>query len=99
MSYVPDEFSPGSFASQGWTGSVATFDPTKRIHQNILVNAIYNSSNETLVKNDKPKGYDVEFKKYQNKITKCTIKMKFIQEIYSLIDDKNENIEKTSLLN
>ena len=99
MSYVPDEFSPGSFASQGWTGSVATFDPTKRIHQNILVNAIYNSSNETLVKNDKPKGYDVEFKKYQNKITKGTIKMKFIQEIYSLIDDKNENIEKTSLLN
>lgn len=97
-SYVPDEFSPGSFASQGWTGSLVTFDPTKRIHQNILVNAIYNTNNKTLIENDKPKNYNIEFKKYQNKITKCSIKMKFIQEIYSLINDKNENIEKTSLL-
>ena len=59
---------------------------------NLVLNEMYHN-------NEASKGYDVEFKKYQNKITKCTIKMKFIQEIYSLIDDKNENIEKTSLLN
>ena len=40
-SYVPNVYSKGSFAHQGWTGSATSFDVNRRIHQSILVNAIY----------------------------------------------------------
>ena len=48
--FTPPEFSLGSFSHQGWTGSVATFDPNNLIHQNILVSAIYNDDNKQLIK-------------------------------------------------
>ena len=46
--YTPSEFSIGSFSYQGYTGSVAIFDPNNLIHKNILVNDIYESDNEYL---------------------------------------------------
>ena len=45
-SYVPNVYSKGSFAHQGWTGSATSFDVNRRIHQSILVNSIYESDDK-----------------------------------------------------
>lgn len=68
--YTPSEFSTGSFYHQGWTGAVSTFDVQNGIHQNILVNAIYEDVDKTKVRNDKPVGYGAAFDEYLGQIKK-----------------------------
>ena len=80
--YAPSVYSNGSFAHQGWTGSVVTFDPNNLIHQNILVNAIYESDNKDLVKNDKPIGYIGAFDDYLARFTDDTMKMYIMKQYY-----------------
>ena len=81
--FTPSEFSTGSFSHQGWTGSLATFDPNNMIHQNILVDAIYNTEDKNLVKNDKPIGYGDAFDEYLKNITKNTMLMYVAKEYYN----------------
>ena len=80
--YTPSVYSNGSFAHQGWTGCLATFDPNNLIHQNILVNAIYENDNKELVKNDKPIGFMEAFDEYLAKFTDDTMKIYIMKKYY-----------------
>lgn len=96
--FTPPEFSNGSFSHQGWTGSVATFDPNNLIHNNILVNAIYNNSDKEIVKNDKPIGFGIAFEEYQRQITKNIMLMYVAKQYYNRYLNVKENIEVTKYL-
>lgn len=91
--FTPPEFSTGSFSHQGWTGSLATFDPHNYIHQNILVNSIYNDEDKEKVKNDKPAGFGNAFDEYLKQITKNTMLMFVAKEYYNRYCNVKENIE------
>lgn len=93
--YTPSEFSTGSFSHQGWTGSVATFDPNNLIHQNILVNAIYESDNKDLVRNDKPVGFGSAFDEYLKQITINTVLMYVAKKYYNTYCNSKEDVDKT----
>ncbi len=81
MTFTPPEFSKGSFSHQGWTGSVATFDPNNLIHNNILVNAIYQSDDKDKVRADKPLGFGAAFEEYQKQVT-CNIMLTYVTKQY-----------------
>lgn len=96
--YTPSEFSTGSFSHQGWTGSLATFDPNNLIHQNILVNSIYESDNKDEIRNDKPIGFGGAFDEYLKELTKQTMLLYLAKRYYnSYCNDKSDidNIERT----
>lgn len=95
--YTPSEFSNGSFSHQGWTGAVATFDPNNLIHQNILVNAIYEDVDKDKIKNDKPVGFSSAFDIYLKELTKQTMLSYVAKKYYNLYCNQKEeiNIEKT----
>lgn len=92
--FTAPDFSTGSFSHQGWTGSLATFDPNNNIHQNILVNAIYENENSELIKNNKPIGYGTAFDEYQRQITKNTILMLVAKQYYNRYCNVKENIDE-----
>lgn len=91
--YTPSEFATDSFSYQGWTGAVATFDMRNGIHQNILVNAIYDTDDKELAKNDKPVGYANAFNNYQIQLTKQTMLMYLAKQYYSYL---NQNFDMSS---
>ena len=88
--YTPSEFAAGSFSHQGWTGSLATFDVVNGIHQNVLVNAIYDDIDKNKVKNDKPVGFGTAFDEYLVQITKKTMLMYLVKQYYNRL---NQNID------
>lgn len=92
--FTPSEFSTGSFSHQGWTGALATFDPNNMIHQNILVDAIYNTDDKNLVKNDKPIGYNRAFDRYLEQVTKNTMLMYIAKEYYNRYCRVRESVDE-----
>ena len=96
--FTPPEFSQGSFSHQGWTGSVAVFDPNNFIHHNILVNAVYENDNKDLVKNDKPVGYMDAFAEYQINVTRNIMLMYVAKQYYNKYCHFQENIETTKFV-
>ena len=98
LTYTAPEFSTGSFSHQGWTGGVASFDPNNKIHNSILVNAIYDSPNEEEVVNNKPVGYKYYFSFYQSEITKKIMLMDVIKEYYNKYIGVKENIEDKRII-
>lgn len=96
--YTPAEFSTGSFSHQGWTGSVATFDPNNLIHNNILVNAIYEDSDKDKVRNDKPTGFTLAFEEYQRQITANIMLMYVAKQYYNKYCNEKENIDVTKYI-
>ena len=90
--FTPSEFSKGSFSHQGWTGSLATFDPNNMIHQNMLVNAIYEDKEPVeldsegnpikKVVNDKPAGFVPAFDPYIASLTQHSLLMLVIKKYY-----------------
>jgi len=96
--FTPPEFSKGSFSHQGWTGSVATFDTKNLIHNNILVNAIYENEDKELVRNDKPVGFGSAFGEYQKQIMKNIMLMYVAKQYYNRYCNVKENIEVTKYL-
>ncbi len=97
--YVPTQFSDKSFAYEGWTGSVAVFDPENQIHQSVLVNAIYQTSNKEHVKNDKPISYKEELKSYQEKIALIAMKMRHVIKQYDeCLEILTKSKEKNKIL-
>ena len=96
--FTPSEFSTGSFSHQGWTGALATFDPNNYIHQNILVNSIYNDEDKEKVRNDKPIGFGNAFDEYLKQITKNTMLMFIAKEYYNRYCNVKENIEVTKYI-
>lgn len=100
--FTPSEFSTGSFSHQGWTGSLATFDPNNKIHQSFLVNAIYKNDDQSMVRNDKPVGFGAAFDSYLESITKYTMLMYLVKIYYTryLSDKKtNDEISETIKIN
>lgn len=87
--FTPSAFSTGSFSHQGWTGALATFDPNNLIHQSILVNAIYESSDKDKVINDKPVGYGGRFDKYLASLTDDTMIMYVAKKYFDTYINKN----------
>lgn len=84
--FVPSEYATGSFAHQGFTGSVAVFDPTNRIHNHILVNSIKDGEPK------KPDGFIGALTIYQTMLTKITLKAYLLNRYYEMIQ-KNESVE------
>ena len=97
-SYVPNVYSKGSFAHQGWTGSATSFDVNRRIHQSILVNAIYESDDKEKIVNDKVNGYTPEFKNFQNRMAEIALEMRILINIYNKYYDEDVKEDKTFIL-
>lgn len=95
--FTPNELALGSFSHQGWTGSLAVFDPKQSIHQSFLVNAIYPQNSDAPLRNDKAVGFGGAFEEYQKQITKNTIILYIAREYYKRYGNNLEN-EKTILL-
>ena len=94
--YTPQEFSNGSFSHQGWTGGIVVFDPNNKIHNSILVNAIYNGNSKTV--NNKPFGYNERFTEYQSEITKRIMLMYVVKKYYNKYIETKENIKQLILV-
>ncbi|MBR4178292.1 MAG: beta-lactamase family protein [Bacilli bacterium] len=92
--YNPPEFSDGSFSHQGWTGSVASFDPNNMIHNNILVNAIELNPDKSKLKNDKPLGFKEGFGLYQSELIKRIMLMYVVKKYYNKYCHIHENINE-----
>lgn len=95
--FTPNDFATGSFSHQGWTGSLAVFNPTQSIHQNFLVNAIYPQDSDASLRNDKAVGFGNAFEEYQRQITKNTIILYIAREYYKRYGN-DLKMEKTILL-
>ena len=92
--FTPSEFSTGSFSHQGWTGSVAVFDPNNLIHNNILVNAIYQDEDKDKVRNDKPIGFGTAFDEYLAQMIKNTMIMLVVKMYYNRYCMEKKNIDE-----
>ncbi len=75
--YVLDEFSKYSFAFEGYTGSIVLFDLINKIHNNILVNSVYEGT--TL----KPSGFQNAMANYQYKISLDSLKLFIIDKYFN----------------
>ena len=97
-SYVSRLSSTGSFAHQGWTGSLVLFDPNYRIHQSILVNSIYASDKKEQIKNDKPVFYLKALKHYKERVTNIGLKMRYVKNELDLCknvyEEENNQLRK-----
>ena len=96
--FTPPEFSNGSFSHQGWTGALASFDPSNSIHSNILVNAIYENDNKDLIKNDKPVGYMDAFVEYQINVIRNIMLMYIAKQYYNKYCNIKEDIDITKFI-
>lgn len=92
--FTSPEFSTNSFSHEGWTGSIATFDPNNLIHQSILVNAIYENENKELIKSNKPVGFISAITNYQRSITEYTMFMYVIKQYYNRYFSIKEPIDE-----
>ena len=93
--FTPKEFSTGSFSHQGWTGSVAAFDPNNNIFNSILVNAIYEGDD---VENDKPIGFGDAFEQYQMSIAGDIMLTYVVEQYYKRYCNQRENISDTRFI-
>lgn len=84
--FVPNEYATGSFAHQGFTGSLAVFDPKNRIHNHILVNSIKDGEPK------KPDGFIDAVTVYQMMLTNVTLKAYLLNCYYRMIN-QNENVD------
>lgn len=75
--YVPDEYSKDSFAFEGFTGSITVFDLINKIHNNILVNAVYE---DTLIKSPM---FRKDIASYQEDVTKASIKIYVMDKYFN----------------
>ena len=96
--FTPPEFSNKSFSHQGFTGSVASFDPVNHIHNNILVNAIKTSDNKDELYNCKPILFRESFGMYQQEITKKIMLMYIAKKYYNKYINIKENINEYKLI-
>ena len=93
VTFTPVEYSKGhSFTSQGYTGSIASFDLRKGIHNSILVNAIDRDLEERLFK-EKPRGFAEYFDKYEMQVVKRTMLMYVVKKYYNKYCRSQEDIE------
>lgn len=94
--FTPSVFATGSFSHQGWTGSLATFDPVNQIHQSILVNTIYDTDDKELVRNDKPLGFGGRFDQYLDQFTTNTMLLFIAKKYYDKYINEQDNISYTN---
>lgn len=82
--FVPSLYADKSFAAQGWTGSLAIFDPKNRIHNNILVSAITKDArNLELYRHEKALGYKEAIGDYENAVATYSITLEILRECYN----------------
>ena len=80
----PLAYADKTFTFQGFTGSVATFDPTNKIHNSILVGAI---------KDGEPKKdalFMEAFHIYQQCIVGKTLELLVVKKYYELVNEKKD---------
>ena len=88
--FNPSELSDESFSSQGFTGSVATFDTKNKIHNNILVNAIIDDEN---AKNNKPADFFKYLEDYQVELIKRIMLIYVVKKYYNKYCKVQEDVE------
>lgn len=97
MTYSPSEYSDESFTSQGWTGSIASFDIKNKIHNSILVNAIINDDKDRVL-NNKPKMFLESFDEYEMQLVKRIMLMYVVKKYYNKYCNYDESIEVRRVL-
>lgn len=75
--YVPNEYSDYSFAFEGFTGSMVVFDLINKIHNSVLVNAVYE---DILVKHN---SFNQRFNLYQRDVTESSLKLLLIDKCFN----------------
>lgn len=91
VTYNPSELSDYSFTSEGYTGSIASFDLKNKIHNSILVNAIINDEKTKMI-NDKPVGFMEASDSYQTQLIKNIMLMYVIKKYYNKYLNVKEDI-------
>ncbi|MBE6144134.1 MAG: beta-lactamase family protein [Firmicutes bacterium] len=74
--YVPGLYSKDSFAFEGYTGSVVVFDLINKIHNNILVNTMFENTLE------KHPLYNRALRSYQEVLSEASIKICALEKIF-----------------
>lgn len=74
--YVPSLYSKDSFAFEGYTGSVVVFDLINKIHNNILVNTMFENTLE------KHPLYNQALRSYQEVLGEASIKICALEKIF-----------------
>ena len=97
--FTPSVFSNDSFSHQGWTGSIALFDPNNNVHFNFLPNAIFKSDNSELVRNDKPVEYGSCFDTYEEAIVNNIMIMLIVKKYYNMYKSQDITIDEHISLN
>ena len=92
--FTPSVFSNNSFSHQGWTGSIALFDPNNNIHFNFLPNAILKSDNKDLIRNDKPVGYGSCWDSYEEAIVNNIMTMLIIKKYFNIYKNQDFEVDK-----
>lgn len=85
---VPLVYGHHTFTAQGFTGAVATFDSTNKIHNNFLVNTIKKWEKA------KPDNYLSNFKHYQYYIVGKTMELYMLREYEKMFRGNVTNIDK-----
>lgn len=80
----PLAYADKTFTFQGFTGSVATFDPTNKIHNSILVGAIEDGAPK------KDAAFMEAFHLYQQCIISKTLELLVIKRYYEMINEKKD---------
>ena len=91
LKLLPSELSDYSFTSEGYTGSIASFDLKNKIHNSILVNAIINDEKTKMI-NDKPVGFMEASDSYQTQLIKNIMLMYVIKKYYNKYLNVKEDI-------
>ena len=104
-SFASRNYSNGVFAIEGYTGSLAIFDPLNKFHNGILVNAVRPDLEKELENNplkseyiidSKANGYRESLHTYNDVLTKNTLIIDAIKKYLDLYD-KNNNTVNTKI--
>lgn len=94
-SFAPKAYSNLVFAHQGFTGSLAIFDPIYNIHNSILVDAITKEKDKYgYGKNQKPVDFMDAFDKYEDIITKYSLIAMLVKKYYENKNKREISVEK-----
>lgn len=104
--FGPRDYSNGSFAIQGYTGSVMVFDPCNKIHNTIFVSAINNPLEKKVkdypnfkeyITNDKADGFMDAFHIYQDEITKASLTINVLKSMLEMEQNSKNINEKVKI--
>ena len=97
--FAPSAYSNSVFSHQGYTGSLAIFDPILKIHNGILVDSVIKGKGkEGYGPNQKPIGFMDAFNKYEEVITQETLVATLVKKYYEKKNKESFTIHKKYII-